>query len=325
MSQKTCDNTQLNWNKNVDVVFISARGEYGVDGIRSSGYQVYRPYKDKTLLGRILREIWFRLHLPERVWYNKGVLNNSPENIIIQDPLITRRYIDWIIAKMPNSVFHFTYCNMVGKAKHLIPAQLPKKIQVWTYDKHNAKKYDIHLFRSGGYSQSYIGKKEKKVYDVVYIGADKGRGEYILSLKRKMEQMGLNTKFIITADKRISRRKKYYSKRISYLEIIKLDNQSKAILNIILPHQMGATMRDYESIYNEVKLITNNKNIKNFDFYKKENVFILGEDDFGKLREFLNTPFQKIDSSILKKYSVEGMVEEIISRSNDVSNYNYKC
>ena len=158
------------------VVFITARANYVVHGLKNDGYTVIRPYKGRTIIGRILREVWFRLHLPERVWYSK---TEDRDHYIIQDPLITKKYLIWLREMHPNSKIYFMYGNMVGNAKHLLPDEIPSSISVWTYDPHDAKKYGINLYE-GGYSRSFIGKKKQVKYDVVYVGADKGRGEYLL-------------------------------------------------------------------------------------------------------------------------------------------------
>lgn len=299
--------------RKTETVFVSARGKYAIDGIRSSGYSVVRPYKDKNLPERVLREIWFKLHLPESIWYKKKILKIHPKNIIIQDPLITRKYLEWIIEKFPSTDIYYVYYNMIGRAKHLKPDEIPEKISVWTYDEGDADKYGINLQSSAGYFRLYVGEPQKKKYDVIFVGADKGRGEYLLKLQKQMEDMGLKTKFIITADGRFSFHKRYYSKGVDYSQIIHLDNQSKALLNITMPNQKGITMRDFESIFNGVKLITNNSHIVNYDFYRKENVFILGKDNWDDLPLFLNSPFHEIDSDILEKYLFEKVVEEMVS------------
>ena len=82
--------------KKSETVFVTARGKYVVDGIIDCGYPVVRPYKDKRFWGRVAREVWFRLHFPESIWYTKRIKNMSPKNIIIQDTLITKKYIEWI-------------------------------------------------------------------------------------------------------------------------------------------------------------------------------------------------------------------------------------
>ena len=291
------------------VVFITARTNYVVDGLKNDGYTVIRPYKDKSIVGRILREVWFRLHLPEQVWYSKS---EDRDNYIIQDPLITKRYLKWLRKMHPNSKIYFMYGNMVGNAKHILPNEIPISISVWTYDLHDAKKYGLNLYE-GGYSRSFIGKKRATKYDVFYVGADKGRGEYLLDLRRQMEKIGIKTKFIITADGRFAKKKKYYSKTISYSKVVEYVNESKAVLNIVMPNQTGATMRDFESVFNEVKLITNNQSIKDFAFYKEENVFILGKRPLSELPVFLDTPFTPIEDKVKDGLTMNKVVESLLN------------
>ena len=58
------------------------------------------------------------------------------------------------------------------------------------------------------------------------------------------------------------------------------------------------------------KLITNYSEIKEYDFYDKENIFILGEDDPEEFVGFINTNFKKIDDEILKKYDFKNWLEK---------------
>lgn len=290
------------------VIFITARKSYVVDGLKNDGYTVMRPYKDKSIIGRVLRELWFRFHLPEQVWYIK--VHKEIYNIIVQDPLITKEYLKWLKKIKPKAKIYFMYGNMVGNAKHILPNEIPDGISVWTYDSYDAKKYGLNLYE-GGYSRSFIGNKKETKYDVFYVGADKGRGEFLMELQRQMEVLGVKTKFIITAGSILSKKKKYYSKPISYSKVIEYVNKSKAVLNIAMPNQTGVTMRDYESIFNEVKLITNNQSIKHFTFYKEENVFILGERSLAELPVFLSTPFVPIDDKVKDGLTMDKVVEMI--------------
>jgi len=296
---------------NETVIFITARRGYITDGLNASGFLTFYPYKDKTILGRVLREVWFQVGLPEQVWYNNSI--DNAHIFIIHDPQITKRYLVWFKNKFKDSEVNFVYGNIVGKARHVYPKQIPDGIQIWTFDKNDSDKYKIRMHSSGGYLTSYIKTRKKVKYDVFYIGADKGRAQYIINLQKQMESIGIITKFLITANGKFSSKKTYYAEPISYDSVIDYVSESKAILNIMLPNQNGATMRDYESIFIGVKLITNNKNIKNYDFYIENNVFILGERDISELKDFLSTPFIQINKEILRKHTIYAFVKEIVS------------
>lgn len=72
-------------------------------------------------------------------------------------------------------------------------------------------------------------------------------------------------------------------------------------------------MRTFECLGNRIKLITENKDIVNYDFYDKENIYIIEKkEDIEKIPvEFFKTPYKEIDKDILEKYSFRGFVKEI--------------
>lgn len=271
-------------------------------------------FKDRSLVGRIIREVIYRVpFIPEKLCYSKEVLNYDKSEIIVYDATITKKYLLWLMEKFPNSNIHFFYCNKIGYANHLKPDEIPKGISIWTYDEYDANKFGINYSPS-----STLLKKqphyENPSYDVFFIGKDKGRGEYLLDLQNKLNKMGIRTKFIITADGRLSRRKKYYSKYITYEQVLEYDKSSKAIVNIIMPTQVALTVRDFEAISLDIKLITNNIEIIKYDFYHPENIFILGRDNLNDLPKFLDTPVIPISEEILNRYNSITRYEELVNR-----------
>ena len=78
---------------------------------------------------------------------------------------------------------------------------------------------------------------------------------------------------------------------------------SKAVLDIVQEGQIGLTIRTMETLCLHKKLITNNKDIVNYDFYNKNNIFIIGVDSFDDLKLFINTRVGKVDKKILSKYN----------------------
>lgn len=298
-----------------DILFITAETGFGKIGLEKGGYHVLHPYNYKTVLGRIILELMSRLKLPQTLLFNKKILKKKYKHIITEDSIITKSFLIWLKKNCSDSTIYFKYTNMVGKAHHLFPDEIPEGINIWTYDQYDSDKYGINLSKCGGYYTAYKGDKREKKYDVMYVGKDKGRSEEILSLQKEFEKLGLKTKFLIMPTTRVSKKKAFYSKPIPYEEVINLVMESRAILNITLPDQQGATLRDYESIFNEVKLITTNKNIKSFDFYDENNIFVLGEDDNENLIEFVENPYISLNASILEKYSLDSAVKEIIGVS----------
>ena len=67
-----------------DVLFIGAgcqRTELNDD---PQHFAAMPPYRNKNLFTRILREAWFRLHLPfKELWYNKEVETFTGKHLIV--------------------------------------------------------------------------------------------------------------------------------------------------------------------------------------------------------------------------------------------------
>lgn len=295
-----------------NIIYIMAPKGYARRSIEKNGLRVYSPYHGDNGWLRIIREIFFRVpFLPKEMWYNKKVLENKAEFVNIIDINITEYYLSWIRENFPNAQINFIYDNMVGKARNISPNNIPKGIRIWTYDDYDARKFNIRLFNNYWVNEDMVAPRKDPEYDVFFIGRDKGRGEKLLALEKKMQKMGLKTKFIITKDGKLSKEKPYYQKEIPYDQIIDYDTRSRAILNVTMDNQEGVTMRDIESVAIGVKLITTNRNIVNKDLYHENNVFILGVDKLNDLPQFLEKESVDVWSRIKEKHTFEAMLNEI--------------
>ena len=82
--------------------------------------------------------------------------------------------------------------------------------------------------------------------------------------------------------------------------------------------QDGITLRPLEAFFLKKKLITNMKNIVKYDFYNSNNIFILGVDDFNKISEFINSPFDDKDyNRIVEKYCFRGWLKRFYDKKEE--------
>ena len=296
-----------------NVIIIKAGGKsFPYNGIVKEGYNMETPYYEKGIISRILREICFRIpFLPKKIWFNKKICNYDIQYVLIWDPLITVDFLLWISEKFPQAQLNFCYDNLVGKARHLLPNQIPLNYKIWSYDKNDCEKYNLHLTPTT-YCTAYLKPKKETKYDVLFVGRDKGRASFLLDFEQKMKDLGLRTCFVITKDGRFSKQKSFYEKEISYEEIIDLITQSRSILNVALPGQVGITVRDLESLFMGVKLLTTNKYIKNADFYHKDNIFIIDEDySPNKILDFINRPYVEISKEVKNKHVFSYFIQKV--------------
>lgn len=146
---------------------------------------------------------------------------------------------------------------------------------VYSFQKSDCERFGFH-YTTSLYSRVSLENcgEEKQVYDVYYIGADKGRIEEIYEIYKKFTENGLTCKFTIVADKKNYRSyKKRYGelnivrKRISYSDILSEISKTRCILEICQKGQDGLTMRFYEALFYNKLLITNNASAQNHPLF----------------------------------------------------------
>ena len=167
--------------------------------------------------------------------------------------------------------------------------------EIWSFDLEEVKKYNIK-YNTQFFTKKIKKNKDKNCNEILYLGSAKKRKDEILILKNKIEELGLKTNFII-----IENEKDY----ISYDKYLELLTQSNCILDYNEKGQVGLTLRPMEALFLEKKLITNNKDIKNYDFYNPSNIFILGESNIEDIKEFIEKPYEKVEQKIIDYYDFE--------------------
>jgi hypothetical protein len=103
--------------------------------------------------------------------------------------------------------------------------------------------------------------------------------------------------------------KDYYKERISYDEILTYISKSKTILDYVSEKQTGMTIRPLEALFFRKKLLTNDRSIVNRDFYKKENIFVIGIDDLKNLPYFLSYPYIELEKETRDYYDFNQWLE----------------
>jgi hypothetical protein len=61
------------------------------------------------------------------------------------------------------------------------------------------------------------------------------------------------------------------------------------------------------------KMVTTNKDVINYDFYKFGNIFILDRNNPNISEDFINRRFNPYTQEILDYYSIDGWLEEVMN------------
>lgn len=164
------------------------------------------------------------------------------------------------------------------------------------FDESEAKKYGITYYPLC-YSRSKY-ENLNKIYDICFIGQDKGRINKIYEIFNKAKATNLKMKVIICGE--FNNKNKYpefeFIDSISYDEALKYISQSKFNLEICLEDTTSISIRLYEAIMFNQGLITNNSNIINSPYYDKS--YIYNINDFDNLDLSFVNEFKGISENL---------------------------
>lgn len=193
--------------------------------------------------------------------------------------------------------------------------------RIISFDKNDCRKYGL-IYAHQSLLRTEIDElllKEKTLYhpqwDLFWYGKDKGRIGKALSIKKYFDDHGLTYNMItlpMKGKQYTSDEKTILTERgLTYREYLEMILKSRATLDILQKGQEGLGARPVETMLFKRKLITDYTGIQEYDFYRKENIFILGEDDFRRLPDFLTSPYQEVPEEIVSRYTFEGMLQNV--------------
>ena len=277
-------------------------------------------YKSNSILSRIARKIFLLLRIPFRFiyftdWYKQ---KNSPDVVILFDTGNAKYIIPCIHKVYPKARIILWFWNSV--AKTINPHEIKNKnIEMWSFDlddcKHYGMRYNTQFFSN--YILKDMSKDIKPEFDLFFIGTDKGRIKQLTELKKIADMYKLTYDFHVVGDetKKILGWNCNYRTGINYRSVIEKNLKSKAIVDIVAPGQHGLTLRPIEAMFLKRKLITNFSGIKEFDFYNKNNIFILGVDEDCDLPSFLCKPYSS-DFDV-EYYEMNSWIQRFVETISD--------
>lgn len=263
----------------------------------------YRTHKKMSHSVRILYRIMKRLNLPVSFFFNEWKKEiKYVDKVIIFDYGYSKDITKFIKKKNSKCKIHIFYFNKIYDEKKEKTRFDENVDKIWSFDPGDCKKYDFN-FITPFYTHVSMNTDVKTTNDIVFLGKAKDREKYILDFKNICNKQNIKLDFTI-----IKRDKDY----IPYSEYLKKIENSSVIFDFTLIGQSGLTIRFMESIFLRKKIITNNKCVRNYDFYNPQNVFIIGVDDICELKKFIESSYIDIDKSIIDRYEFTNWKEKFI-------------
>lgn len=231
-------------------------------------------------------------------WKNKL---NEYDIVILFDNGYSNYIPQYIKRRNKNIKVIFWYWNSLAERKNTVYKNT-KIDEFWSYNRFDAEKYKIKYNPQFYFKKRELNNMNIKT-DVLFIGRDKGREKDISELQKNLDTKNISTYFKII---------KTGKEHIKYDQYLSLLEQSRCILDYSFILPCGLSLRPLEALFYEKKLITNNPDIKNYDFYNPNNIFILGYDNIEEINDFINKPYKKIDEKIINYYSFNSWLSRFL-------------
>lgn len=293
---------------------------YYVDVIFENFYSIHLGYKIILKTKIISKENIFWL-----VYLNKLKKNAEYTDVlIIRGSSITTEIVEYIKKNSPNAKFFMYQWDSIRNNQTVLKIASYFDA-VKTFDMYDAKQYGwkyVPLF----FINDSI-RNSKRRFDYAYICTN--HSERIKIYNKLIEQYNNASSFIYyyigvveyiknkyfnkSIDFREVNRNSFYFKPISTKEANLIMSNSAIVIDYTHPNQNGFTMRTIESLGHRCKLITNNKNILDADFYNPNNIYVYEMDDFKIPDSFFESDYIEIDEEIRKKYSIEEWCKELVT------------
>ena len=225
--------------------------------------------------------------------------------------------------------------SLYPNAKGLI-AEFDKAYSFDTDDCNTMDKLELlPLFYSNPYEKigedNINGLSSKREYEIMSVcTAHPNRYETMHELFPKLESKGIRVysfmflnilqyyyNRVFIPEFKGAKRNEFKFKSLTEQENSEILRKSNTVFDMQHNMQSGLTMRTIETMGAKRKMVTTNTNIKKYDFYNENNIFILGKNNLDDIEEFLHNKYVPISDDIYKKYSVFSWVKTIINEENN--------
>ncbi|MDT2565987.1 hypothetical protein [Enterococcus avium] len=263
------------------------------------------------------------------LWYEKVNLEALSENdyVVVLDGALTI-----LNAKKTNKLVKTNKFSLVLllinslNAESVSMVEVKDKIKkfhwndIYSFDPQDCKENNFKQLGLSYYSKKEILNENKISTDIFFVGGLKGNRENdILNTFEFLNSNGCSTNFqLMISGVRKFKQQKYEDvieyirgKWIPYNQILKQVVSSNCILEIVQKGQTGPSLRYFEAVCYNKKLLTNNKYTKNFPFYNSKYMKIF--DDISDIDVDWVKKEEKIDYHYDEDFSPKQLLNKLIN------------
>jgi hypothetical protein len=245
---------------------------------------------------------------------NKIIGNQNFDSILIIRPdLLSINFLKEL--KTKSTIFKTYFFDGVHRFPKKIKT-IPLFDEIFSFEPNDCKKYSFEFITNFIYEENPTSIINPSThYNVFNITSyDRKRFPLLLKIAALLKQQQQPFKIIVKTEKKIETKGliEIISQSIPLDQVQSFIQQSICMLDLGVIHKhKGLTFRIFEAIGLNKKIITNNTDIVNYDFYNPQNILVISDENPIIPNNFLETAYNPIPQSIYKKYTLESWVKTV--------------
>lgn len=225
--------------------------------------------------------------------------------------------LNLIKEKIEVLISHYWDSIKTSEEKLLIDKEKKYFDKISSYDLKDCIRYELE-YLPNFYTRISKNQIQNKT-DVYTIMSDIRRKEFLEKIGKNLQENNIRYDINLVVKKENIIKSNIINItdiKISMEEMLEKSLYSKTSLEILHSGNNGSTFRAIDCIGLKKKLITNNKNIINEDFYNPNNILILDEENINIPKEFIDSPYEDLPKEIFEKYSLKNWAKQLLEIKN---------
>lgn len=191
-----------------------------------------------------------------------------------------------------------------------------------TLDERESRKYNIPYFPSWYDACEVPDTDGIEESDVLFVGRGKDRVPEIVEAYEKLAGAGLKCKFYLVdvpEEQRVHTDRIEYGGYMPYAKALQYVKKTKCMLEILQKEMESETLRVFEAIFFNKKLITSNKNILIRDYYDPRKIFYyekIEELDPAFVKDGMDITYDDKFREMFKPYNMLNFIDHYLSEMN---------
>ncbi len=273
------------------------------------------PFKYSNFFSRILNFFLKILFLPS--------LKDRNKTVFIKNALQSQRLYDQILIIRPDKLerksLYFLRQNSVRMITYLFDGIENFKDQkktlsyfdtVYSYDKVDVENYKFEFITNYIYDTQI--EKVPITSTVFNITSFDARFPFLEKLATYFSVNKISFHFIVKKDKMFEHDTiEIIQNYLSIADVKKKMACSSVLVDIQKENQQGLSFRIFEALGYQKKIITNNQDVVNYDFYNPNNIYVISETNYTIPFSFFDSEYLEIDPLIRNKYTLKSWISKV--------------